>query len=205
MSGVQESSSRPVQTLPDSEPAPRGGKWQTGMVSVATGFRLVAAPVVVALVLGGLYPAALGLFLAGALSDFLDGYLARRWRVTTATGGLLDTTADKLLVAAALIALVAAGRASPWVAFIIVGREILILGLRSSAATHGVLILASQLGRWKATTQFIAVLAALLALGPTLGPLPLYQWLLWVAALLTVISAADYLGRFWSAAAGRRR
>ena len=183
--------------------APRGGPWQTGAVAAATGLRLAAAPAVMALCLAADFLPALAVFALAAATDYLDGYLARRWRVTTTTGSFLDTTADKLLVTAALVALVAVGRASPWAAAAIVGREVMILGLRAAAAANGVVVVASQLGRVKATLQFLAVAAALYALGPQLGPLPLYQWLMWLAVALTLISAADYLGRFAGVAAGR--
>ncbi len=181
----------------------RGGPWQTGMVAGTTGLRLVAAPAVMALVLVGAELAAAVVFLVAAATDYLDGYLARRWRVTTATGSFLDTTADKLLVTAALMALVAVDRASAWAALAIVGRELLILGLRAAAAAQGVVIVASQLGRIKAALQFVAVAASMLAVGPLLGPLPLYQWLMWVAVAFTLISAVDYLHRFTATATGR--
>ncbi len=181
----------------------RGGPWQTGAVAGATGVRLAAAPAVMALCLAADYLAALLVFAVAAATDYLDGYLARRWRVTTATGSFLDTTADKLLVTAALVALVAVGRASPWAAAAIVGREVMILGLRAAVASHGVVVVASQLGRIKATMQFVAVAASLYAAGPALGPLPLYQWLMWLAVALTLLSAADYLRRFSGVAAGR--
>ncbi len=181
----------------------RGGPWQTGAVAGATGLRLVAAPAVMALCLAADYLAALLVFALAAATDYLDGYLARRWRVTTATGSFLDTTADKLLVTAALVALVAVDRASPWAAAAIVGREVMILGLRAAAASHGVVVVASQLGRVKATVQFVAVAASLYAVGPALGPLPLYQWLMWLAVALTLLSAADYLRRFSGVATGR--
>lgn len=174
------------------------------MVTVATGIRLAAAPAVLALALSRNEAAAAAVFLIAAATDYLDGYLARRWRVTTATGSFLDTTADKLLVTAALVALVAVGHASPWAALAIVGREILILGLRAAAASQGVLIQASQLGRLKATLQFVAVGASLLALGPLLGPLHLYEWLMWAAVAITLASAADYLSRYAGAATGRK-
>jgi hypothetical protein len=79
---------------------------------------------------GSAYTAAAVVFAVAASTDFVDGYLARRWAVTTKLGSFLDTTADKLLVSGALIALVDVRRASAWIAAIIVGRELLILGLR---------------------------------------------------------------------------
>ena len=181
----------------------RGGAWQTGLVAGATGLRLVLAPVVMGLLMAGLDVAAGVLFAVAALTDYLDGYLARRWRVSTATGSFLDTTADKVLVTAALIALVAVSRTSAWAALVIVGRELVIMGLRGSAAAQGVLIVASQLGRVKAATQFVAILLSVLDVGFRLGPMGIDQWVMLVAVLVTLGSGIDYLVRFSKVVIGR--
>ncbi|MHB8554801.1 MAG: CDP-diacylglycerol--glycerol-3-phosphate 3-phosphatidyltransferase, partial [Candidatus Dormibacteria bacterium] len=169
----------------------------------ATGLRLVLAPVVMGLLMAGMDLAAGVLFAVAALTDYLDGYLARRWRVSTATGSFLDTTADKVLVTAALIALVAVSRTSAWAALVIVGRELVIMGLRGSAAAQGVLIVASQLGRVKAATQFVAILLSVLNVGSRLGPMGIDQWVMLVAVLVTLGSGIDYLVRFSKVVAGR--
>ena len=174
----------------------RGRGWQTGLVTGATGLRLVLAPVVMGLLLARMDLLASLLFLVAALTDYLDGYLARHWRVSTATGSFLDTTADKVLVTAALIGLVAISRTSPWAALVIIGREMVIMGLRGSAAMQGVLITASQLGRLKAAIQFVAILVSILNLNTTLGPLGLDQWVMALAVFITFGSGADYLIRF---------
>jgi len=186
-------------------PEARGGPWQTGMVATATGLRLVLAPVVMGLLMAGWDPLAGALFAVAALTDYLDGYFARRWRVSTATGSFLDTTADKVLVTAALIALVAISRTSAWAALIIVGREMVIMGLRGSAAAQGVVIVASQLGRVKAATQFLAILLSILNVGFLLGPMGIDQWVMVVAVLITLGSGIDYLVRFSRVAVGRSR
>ena len=199
-------------SAPDSPPtAPaipreqqRGGALQTGLVAGATGLRLVLAPAVMGLVLARLDGLAAALFLVAAATDYLDGFFARHWRVTTSTGSFLDTTADKVLVTAALIALVAVSRANPWVALVIVGREMVIMGLRGSAALQGVLITASQLGRVKAAIQFVAILVAILNLDLALGPLGLDQWVMLLAALITLGSGFDYLVRFSRVAVRQR-
>src|SRR5918995_7484168 len=80
---------------------------------------------------------AAALFTVAAATDWIDGKLARRWNVTTKIGSFLDTTADKLLVTGVLIGLVAVERASPWVAVIILGRELMVLGLRGVIAAEG--------------------------------------------------------------------
>src|SRR6516162_9123651 len=124
------------------------------MLAAGTGLRVVAAPVVMALVLAGSDAAAAIVFLLAAVTDWFDGRLARRWGVTTRLGAFLDTTADKLLVSTALIALVSVHRVSPWVALIIVGREFTILGLRTAVESGGRTFATSMLGKWKATIQF---------------------------------------------------
>ncbi|HXF35718.1 MAG TPA: CDP-alcohol phosphatidyltransferase family protein, partial [Actinomycetota bacterium] len=131
---------------------------------------------------------------------------ARRWGATTTLGNFLDTTADKLLVTGALIALVAVGRASPWVATIIVGRELVILGLRGAAAADGTVMVPSIWGKLKANVQFAAILLALLRLPEPFGPLYLDEYVMLAAAAITVMSAVEYLARFGSVLTpGRRR
>jgi CDP-diacylglycerol--glycerol-3-phosphate 3-phosphatidyltransferase len=172
------------------------------LLVAATSLRIALAPVVMALVLAGGDTAdavAAGLFALAAATDFLDGYLARRWSVTSKLGSFLDTTADKLLVAVVLMALVAVDRASPWLAAAIVGREITILGLRGVAAADGTVFPPSPGGKAKAAAQFLAVLLAILRPGDRIGPAYLDQWAMILAAALTVITGVDYLLRYSAA------
>ncbi len=141
--------------------------------------------------------AAAVVFTVAAATDFLDGYLARRWHVTSTLGSFLDTTADKLLVSGALIALVADGRASPWIATVIVGRELLIMGLRGVVASEGALLQPSIWGKLKTNVQFLAILLAILRYDDRLGRLFLDEWAMLAAAIVTVLSAVEYLARFW--------
>jgi CDP-diacylglycerol--glycerol-3-phosphate 3-phosphatidyltransferase len=136
-------------------------------------------------------------FTVAAATDFLDGYLARRWQVTSTLGSFLDTTADKLLVSGALIALVADGRASPWIATVIVGRELLIMGLRGVVASEGAILQPSIWGKLKTNVQFLAILLAILRYEDPIGPLFLDEWAMLAAAIVTVLSAVEYLARFW--------
>ena len=166
-----------------------------------TYLRIALVPVVMALVLAGdrvryAYVGAAALFAVAALTDFVDGCLARRWRQVTDLGSFLDTTADKLLVAGVLIALVAVGRASPWISFLIIGREILILGLRGAIAADGIVMKPSIWGRLKAAVQFAAITLAIVRTSTALGPLYPDQWAMLVAAIFTVGSGIDYLARF---------
>jgi len=136
------------------------------------------------------------LFALAAATDFFDGLLARRWKQTSDLGSFLDTTADKLLVAGALVALVSVGRASPWIAFLIIGREILILGLRGAIAADGTVMRPSIWGKLKAAVQFVAITLAIVRTSGKLGPLYPDQWAMLVAAAFTIGSAVDYLARF---------
>ena len=171
-----------------------------------TSLRIALVPVVMALVLLGderRYAYVIGavLFAVAAFSDFVDGYLARRWHVTTKLGSFLDTTADKLLVSGTLIALVAVDRASSWIAVIIVGRELVILGLRGLVAADGTIMKPSVWGKLKASVQFVAIIMAIVRVPTEFGGLYLDEWAMLVAAFITVMSAAEYLSRFWSALA----
>ncbi len=164
--------------------------------------RVILVPVVMWLVLSdGIahhYAIAAALFALAAVTDFFDGFLARRWAATTILGSFLDTTADKLLVSGVLIALVSVGRASPWVASIIVGRELMILGLRGVVAADGTVIAPSIWGKLKANVQFVAIFLALLRPGSRIGPFYLDEWAMWGAAVVTILSAVEYLARFSS-------
>jgi len=172
--------------------------------------RVVLVPVVMWLLLEGrtvthAYGIAAALFAIAAATDFIDGFLARRWRATTTLGSFLDTTADKLLASGVLVALVGAGRASPWIATIIVARELLILGLRGVVAADGTVMRPSIWGKAKANVQFVAIFMAILRTPDRLGPLYPDQWVMLVAAVVTVLSAVEYLTRFGGSLTGSRR
>lgn len=141
---------------------------------------------------------ATGVFLLAAVTDWLDGYLARKLNQTSAFGAFLDPVADKLMVAAALIILVKLGRADAMIAFIIIGREITISALREWMAKVGASksIAVSMLGKVKTTFQMLALLLLLYhqtLLGVNCQMLG--EWLLYVSALLTLWSMVDYLIR----------
>jgi CDP-diacylglycerol--glycerol-3-phosphate 3-phosphatidyltransferase len=169
------------------------------MLAAGTGLRVVLAPVVMALVLNRSTTAAAIVFLVAAVTDWFDGKLARRWGVATRLGAFLDTTADKLLVSTALIALVAIGQASPWVALIIIGREFTILGLRVAVEARGRRFETSMLGKWKATVQFVAIALAMLRPDVVIAGAYLDQWVMVIAAVITALSGIDYILRSSSA------
>jgi CDP-diacylglycerol--glycerol-3-phosphate 3-phosphatidyltransferase len=141
------------------------------------------------------------LFIAAAISDFVDGWIARSWKQVTKVGKLLDPLADKLIVSTALIMLIAVGRLESWTAFmvvIIVGRELAVTGLRGMASADGTIMAASGLGKAKAFSQNVAV-GALLFHYETLG-LPLHNIgvvLLAFAAALTLWSGWAYFAEYF--------
>jgi CDP-diacylglycerol--glycerol-3-phosphate 3-phosphatidyltransferase len=169
-------------------------------LKVVTWLRVVLTPVIMALILVGREATDLvagAMFAFAAITDFVDGRLARRWKQTTPLGAFLDTTADKLLVTGALVALVAVDRTSAWVAFLIIGREMLILGLKGLAgAAEGSIVAPSLLGKAKANIQFVAITAAIVRPDVTLGGYYIDEWGMWVAAGVTVWSGIDYLLRY---------
>jgi CDP-diacylglycerol--glycerol-3-phosphate 3-phosphatidyltransferase len=174
------------------------------ILAAGTSARILLVPVVMGLVLadgrdpGSTATIACVLFAAAALTDYLDGHLARRWGVTTTLGSFLDTTADKLLVSGVLVALVDVDRASAWISVLIVGRELVILGLKGAIASDGTVIQPSTLAKWKTTVQFVAIGTAIVRPGGEILGLFADEWLMLAAAAITVVTAADYLVRFAS-------
>lgn len=162
--------------------------------------RVILVPIIMSLTIGGGDEAlwlAGGLFAVAATTDFLDGYLARRWNTASTLGAFLDTTADKLLVTGSLMALIAIDRVSIWAALVIVMREFIVMALRGLVALGGGTVKPSTWGKVKATSQFVAIGFAFVRIGPPIGGLHLDQWLMLVAVALTVVSASQYLAGFW--------
>lgn len=143
------------------------------------------------------------IFALASLTDWLDGFLARRRGQVTGLGEWMDPLADKLLITAALISLVQLGRAPAWMVAIILGRELAVTVLRSFIYARGQSLPASMIGKTKMAAQVVAIL--LLILGP--GHIDVYfvlgQAALWVATIAALISAVDYTRRF-NAALGQR-
>jgi CDP-diacylglycerol--glycerol-3-phosphate 3-phosphatidyltransferase len=151
--------------------------------------------------------AAAVLFVLASITDGLDGYLARKRGQITTIGMLLDPIADKIMVTAALIALVAytPDVVKVWLAVVIIGREFLVSGLRSIASSEGFTIQASDLGKLKTFIQIFSVVSAILAhrwiqwhIGVLVIPV---KWIaiaaIYFAALVSIISAVDYFVGFW--------
>jgi CDP-diacylglycerol---glycerol-3-phosphate 3-phosphatidyltransferase len=176
----------------------RGRMRSARFIAAGSATRIVLTPVVMWLVLEHAEDAevlATVLFGVAASTDWIDGRLARRWGVTSRLGSFLDTTADKLLVSGVLIALLSADRASAWIVAIIIGRELVLMGLRGLIASEGEVMAPSMLGKLKTSVQFVAIALAILRPGDPLGGLYVDEWAMLAAAAVTVASAADYLVR----------
>lgn len=198
------------RTAPDRAPSVGGGSGK-GQQSAVSGLtvstkitlvRVVLAPALLALIMlrqqvphAQVWAAVC--FLVASFTDFLDGYLARRWHQVTALGNFLDTTADKVLVMAALLGLLAVGRVDVWIAFVIVARELVVLGLRAGAAAASkTVISASWWGKVKFGAQVLGITLAILRPPVTLGPLLLDQWAMALVAVISVLSAGSYIAPF---------
>lgn len=136
-----------------------------------------------------------GIFVVAALTDSLDGYLARSRDAVTIFGQFLDPLADKLLISAALISLVALDRISAWIAMIIISRELAVSGLRMVAAAQYVVIPASRMGKFKTFSQLLAIVTLILPQFGYMNGKPLSWYLILLATLITVISGIDYFVR----------
>jgi CDP-diacylglycerol--glycerol-3-phosphate 3-phosphatidyltransferase len=182
----------------------RGGLKSARTLAAGTATRILLTPVVMGLILipddgDDVATLATVLFCVAAATDWIDGRLARRWNATTKLGSFLDTTADKLLVSGVLIALAGADRVSPWIAALIIGRELVMMGVRGVIASEGEVMVPSMLGKLKTSVQFIAIALAILRPGDPVGGVYVDEWAMLVAAAITVWSAADYLVRAWPA------
>lgn len=163
--------------------------------------RIVLVPVLLALImaedrLDHAASLAAVVFLVASFTDFVDGYLARRWQQVTVLGNFLDTTADKLLVIGALLGLVATGTVNVWVAFVVIAREVAVLGLRAVAASSSVVISASIWGKLKFNAQVVGITLAILHPAVAIGRLRLDEWAMLAVAVVSALSALDYFARF---------
>ena len=156
-----------------------------------TMLRIVAVPVVVVALLGEIPHGdrwAVIVFTAAALTDGLDGWIARRKGDVTTFGKLMDPLADKLLVVAALVSLVSLDRLQAWIAMVIIARELAVTGLRAVAVEYGVVLAASWLGKLKTALQ-VAAIIALIAVDPATTAVDI---VVWAALIVTVWSGIDY-------------
>ena len=162
--------------------------------------RIILIPIFVVILLVriryGDYIAAL-IFSVAALTDSLDGYLARKRREVTTLGVILDPLADKLLVTAAIISLVELSRIPGWTAIAILGREFAVSGLRAIKAEQGIVIPASWMGKLKTISQIAAILLIILEKSfEQVFSFPLGLWMLYLAVAITVLSGIQYFYNF---------
>lgn len=178
--------------------------------NLLTMMRIAAIPLLAALLMSpsrtaGFWAAAL--FSLASITDWLDGYLARRMGIVTIFGKFLDPIADKLIVMAVLIMILPFNRVPAWMVLVILGREIIITGLRGIASTEGIVIQASDLGKYKTIFQIVAIIALVLHYNYnwffgishellTVNMHNVGMFFLWIATALTVWSGIDYLARF---------
>jgi CDP-diacylglycerol--glycerol-3-phosphate 3-phosphatidyltransferase len=179
--------------------------------NILTMSRVAVVPVVVLLLLfeskDTCFWAAL-IFTLAAITDWLDGFLARKWGIVTVLGKFLDPLADKLIVMAALIMLIPLGRVPAWAVFIILARDLVVSGIRSIASAEGVVIAASNLGKYKTTFQMVAIIGLLLHyryywffgievnwLYPSLHNAGIFVF--YISLILTIWSGVDYFFNFY--------
>nr|WP_302592121.1 CDP-diacylglycerol--glycerol-3-phosphate 3-phosphatidyltransferase [uncultured Marvinbryantia sp.] len=140
---------------------------------------------------GNLRFLALAIFVLASMTDWLDGYLARKNHLVTNFGKFMDPLADKLLVSAAMICLVELGRLPAWIVIIIISREFAISGFRLIASDNGIVIAAGWWGKFKTTAQMIMIILLIADLGGAFAVLE--QIFIWLALALTIISLVDYI------------
>ena len=156
--------------------------------------RVIAVPFFIAAYMKGWYLPAFVIFILASLTDTLDGKIARRYNLVTNFGKIMDPLADKLLVTSALVCMVQTGVVPGWMVIVILAREFAITGLRSVAASEGVVIAAAWSGKIKTVTQMIAIIFLLIGNWPfELISVPFAQIMLWIAVIMTVYSGAEYI------------
>lgn len=161
---------------------------------LTTARMILIIPFVICMMLGksgNLRFLALAIFIAASITDWLDGYLARKNHLVTNFGKFMDPLADKLLVSAAMICLVELGRLPAWIVIIIISREFAISGFRLIASDNGIVIAASWWGKFKTTAQMIMIILLIADLGGVFAVLE--QIFIWLALALTIVSLIDYI------------
>lgn len=134
---------------------------------------------------------AVAIFIVASLTDFLDGYIARKYNLVSNFGKFMDPLADKLLVSAAMICLVEMGRLPAWIVIVIISREFIISGFRLIASDNGVVIAASYWGKFKTVFQMAMIIVLICNLGGVFGVVETI--LIWVSLILTIVSLVDYI------------
>lgn len=161
-----------------------------------TVLRMIIVPFLVAVLLTGFGGGsnsiiALVLFVVASVTDWFDGYLARKYNLITNFGKFMDPLADKLLVCSAMICMIELGRLSAWIVIVIIGREFIISGFRLIAAENGIVIAANYWGKFKTASQMIMIILLIINLGGVFDILE--QIFIWLSLILTVISLITYI------------
>jgi len=139
---------------------------------------------------------AFAVFIVASLTDWMDGYIARKYNLVTKFGQFMDPLADKLLVTAALVVFVEIGKLASWVVVLILAREFIISIFRAVAASEGIVIAASKWGKFKTVSQMIMIVLILLNNYPfSLIHFPADQIFVWISVILTFVSGYDYLNK----------
>ncbi|HWQ79460.1 MAG TPA: CDP-diacylglycerol--glycerol-3-phosphate 3-phosphatidyltransferase [Anaerovoracaceae bacterium] len=159
-----------------------------------TMLRIILIPVFIIVLMIGYYYISAVIFVLAALTDALDGHIARKYNLITNFGKIMDPLADKLLVVSALVCLVELGDVAGWMVIVILAREFTITGLRSVAAAQGNVIAAGWSGKVKTASQMVAITALLLQNWPfSLIGFPFAEIMLWVAVVMTIVSGVEYI------------
>ena len=162
--------------------------------NILTILRVLLIPVFIILLMNDYYYISGIIFIFASLTDALDGYLARKYNLVTNFGKLMDPLADKLLVVSALICLTVLGDIAYWMVIVILAREFTITGLRSVAASAGVVIAADWSGKIKTIAQMVAISLILLKNWPFVYiGIPMDRIILWIAVVMTVYSGIEYI------------
>ena len=161
-----------------------------------TMLRIILIPIFIVVLMTGYYYISAVIFIVAAVTDALDGHIARKYNLITNFGKIMDPLADKLLVISALICLVELGDVAGWMVILILAREFIVTGLRTVAAAEGVVIAAGWSGKLKTVLQMIAIPALLLQNWPfEMIGVPFAQIMLWASVIMTIVSGAEYIAQ----------
>ena len=177
--------------------------WQKNLPMQITLFRIFLVPVgligMAQDTLGARLVAAF-LFIIASISDYFDGYFARKFNAISNMGKFMDPIADKILVTSILVALIPSGLIDPWMVIIILSRDTLIGGIRSVAAADQIIIAAKNSGKWKTALQMVAIPAMII--GTDFAGIPVLKigfWVLWLSVVLSVTSGVEYCWGYFRA------
>lgn len=170
--------------------------WQQKLPMQITWFRIWIVPVIVGLMIPNEVPyniAAALLFIIASITDYYDGYFARKYNAVSTMGKLMDPIADKILVTSILVLMATSGKIDPYMVIVILARDTFIGGIRSVAAADNVIIDAKPTGKWKTALQMVAIPAVMI--GEAIWKIPfdkIGHVVLWVSVILSIVSGVQY-------------